>query len=100
MNKIIGWIAGMTSVGTYVKKAQGFLDGKKQALAGLGTGVAGTLTILANFSAEDGGLPYLLQVAGTPEFLAASGGWIAFFNALGVRKVRAENAEIIEALKE
>jgi hypothetical protein len=101
MNKLILWVAGFTKVGKAVKSAQTFLDGKKQMLAALGTAVAGTLTILATFSKEEGGgLPYLAGVASTPEFLAASGGWISFFNALGIKKARKENAEIIEKLDE
>jgi hypothetical protein len=41
----------------------------------------------------DKGTPYLLHVASTPEFLAASGGWIAFFNAMKGEKIRAEIEE-------
>jgi hypothetical protein len=86
MNKLIGWLANLTSVGKYVKKllgwlanmtavGQAFFEGKKMMLASLGTAVTGTLTIIAKFSADDGGIQYLLHVASTPEFLAASG-WL------------------------
>lgn len=98
MNKVISWVAGFTSVGKYVKKAQLALDGKKATLASLGTAVAGTLTILAKFAAEDGGLDYLLRMATTEEFLAASGGWVAFFLSLKGEKIRKENAEILDAV--
>jgi len=40
------------------------------------------------------GTGYLLNIATTPEFIAASGGWIAFFNALKGEKIRTEIEEI------
>jgi hypothetical protein len=100
MKKIIAWITGKSAVGKQVKKAQTFLDGKKTLLASLGTAIAGTLTILANFANEDtGGITYLLGVASTPEFLAASGGWIAVFGSMKGQKIRQENAEILSKLE-
>jgi len=100
MNKIFGWLAGMTAAGKYVKKAQMLLEGKKAMLAGLGTGIAGTLTIIGNFSREDGGgLPYLLHVAATMEFQTAMGGFSVFFLALKGEKIRNENAEILEEIQ-
>jgi len=92
--KILEWLLKFTKVGKAAGKVQDVLEGKKQMLAGLATGVAGTVTILANFA--DQGIPYLLHVAGTSEFLAASGGWIAFFNALKGEKTRKEIAAIAE----
>lgn len=98
MIKLLGWLANLRSVGKYVKKVQEFFEGKKMMLASLGTAVTGTLTIIAKFSADDGGIQYLLHVASTPEFLAASAGWIGFFGALKGEKIRNENAEIIAKL--
>lgn len=86
MNKILEWLINLTSIG---KKANAFLDGKKQALASLATALTGTATIIAKAASDQGGIPYLMHVASTPEFLAASGGWIAFFNALKGEKIRA-----------
>jgi len=96
MKKLFAWMLGMTKVGKAVKQAQGFLDGKKQMLASLAAAVPATLLILQRFTDE--GLTYLTTVASTPEFLAASGGWVAFFNALKGEKIRHENAEIITKL--
>ncbi len=94
MGKLIGLILNFTKIGKTVKTVQTAVDGKKQAIASLGTAIAGTIAIVMNFGAE--GTPYLLKIASTPEFLAASGGWIAFFNAMKGEKIRHENAVIIE----
>lgn len=96
MNKIYAWILGMTKVGKAVKQVQVYLDGKKQIIASLATAIPATLLIIQKFT--DQGTTYLVSVASTPEFLAASGGWVAFFNGLGIKKARAENAEIITKL--
>lgn len=96
MNKLMGWILGMTKVGKFVKQAQEFLDGKKQIIASVATAVPATALILKNFSEQ--GTPYLLGVAHTPEFLAASAGWIALFNGFKGEKIRQENAEILAKL--
>ena len=69
-----------------------FFDGKKQMLAALGAALVGTGTIVAKFS--EGGWGYLLHVGSTPEFVAASGGWVGFFNALKGEKIRADIAAI------
>jgi hypothetical protein len=90
MNKLIGWVVGLTKIGSIVKKIQDFLDGKKQALASLAAAVPATVTIIVNFA--DKGTPYLMQIASTPEFLAASAGWIGLFNAIKGEKIRAEIA--------
>lgn len=96
MMKAIAWILNFTKIGKVVTTVQEKVDGKKQMLAALGTAIAGTLTIIARFG--EGGTRYLAEVATTPEFLAASGGWIAFFNALKGEKIRQENAQILEKL--
>lgn len=96
MNKLMAWILNMTKVGKTIKTVQEFLDGKKQIIASIATAVPATALILKNFSEQ--GTPYLLQVAHTPEFLAASGGWIALFNGFKGEKIRAENAEIMSKL--
>lgn len=92
MKKILAWLVGITSIG---KKVNGFLDGKKQALASLATALAATATIIAKASEQ--GTAYLMGVASTPEFIAASGGWIAFFNALKGEKLRAEIAGVAQS---
>lgn len=97
MNKLYAWILGMTKVGKTLKKIQEYLDGKKQIIASLATAIPATLLIVQKFT--DQGTPYLVGVASTPEFLAASGGWVAFFNGLGIKKTRLENAQIINLLK-
>lgn len=84
---------------TPFRKVQEFLDGRKQLFVSLATAFVATGTIVANFSEK--GMPYLLHVAATPEFAAASLGWIGFFNALKGEKVRDEIAEVkakVEAL--
>ena len=92
MKTIIAFILNFTKVGKTFKTVQTAVDGKKQAIASLGTAIAGTIAIVMNFGAE--GTPYLLKIASTPEFLAASGGWIAFFSAMKGEKIRHEIAEI------
>lgn len=96
MKSLIGWVLGMTRVGKVVKQAQMAVDGKKQMIASLVAAVTATATILLRFSEQ--GTKYLLEVASTPEFVAASAGWIGFFNALKGEKIRQENAQIIEKL--
>lgn len=91
MSKIIAMIAGMTSAG---KKVRGFFEGKKQALAGLASGLTGTATIIAEFSQAPDPIAFLLNVAKNPAFLAAITGWGLFFNALKGEKTRAEIAEV------
>lgn len=94
MKTLIGFILKFTKVGKAAKTVQTAVDGKKQSIASLGTAIAGTLAVILNFGEQ--GVPYLMKVASTPEFLAASGGWIAFFNAMKGEKIRKENAVIIE----
>lgn len=84
MKKVFGWLLGFTSIG---KKINEFFDGKKQALASLATALVAIATIISKTAEQ--GTGYLLTVATTPEFLAASGGIIAFFNALKGEKIRA-----------
>lgn len=93
---IIAWVLNHTKVGRIILAVQMFLDGKKQIIASLATAVPATLLILKNFSEQ--GTPYLLQIAHTSEFLAASGGWIALFNALKGEKTRAEIADLHETV--
>lgn len=80
--KLMGWVIGFTSIG---KKANAFLDGKKQMLASLAAALAATATIIAKLAEQ--GTSYLVTIASTPEFSAASVGWIGFFNALGRKKL-------------
>lgn len=94
MNKLFGWILGMTKIGKAAKGVQDFLEGKKQMLASLAAAIPATLQIMMNFTSM--GAPYLLHVASTPEFVAASAGWIGLFNALKIQKARYE----VEALHE
>lgn len=96
MKKVIAWMLGKTKIGKLAKKVQEAVDGKKQAIASLATAVVATATVLAKFG--ELGTPYLIGVASTPEFIAASGGWIAFFNAMKGEKIRHENAAILEKL--
>ncbi len=67
-----------------------FFDGKKQMIASLGAALIATGTMFANFAHS--GTGYLLHVASTPEFAAASVGWVGFFNALKGEKIRNEIA--------
>lgn len=69
-----------------------FFDGKKQMIASLGAALIATGTIAANYSQHS--WPYLMHVATTPEFAAASVGWIGFFNALKGEKIRSEIAAV------
>jgi hypothetical protein len=96
MNKIYAWILGMTKVGKQIKRVQEWLDGKKQIIASLAAAIPATILIIQKFTEQ--GTTYLVSVASTPEFLAASGGWVALFNGLKGEKIRAENAEIITKL--
>ena len=99
MKKLIAWFLNTTKVGSVVGKVQQAVDGKKQMIASLIAALTATATILAKFgAAQGGGLDYLVTLPQTPEFLAASAGWIGFFNALKGEKIRAENAEILEKL--
>lgn len=93
MSKIIEWILSLTKVGKLIQSTQVFLDGKKQMLASLATAIPATVVILTKFSEQ--GVPYLLHIVGTPEYLAASLGWIGLFNAIKGEKIRQENAQII-----
>lgn len=68
----------------------GFFDGKKQMIASLGAALIATGTIVANFAQM--GFGYASHMASTPEFAAASVGWIGFFNALKGEKIRSEIA--------
>jgi len=70
-----------------IGKIVDFFDGKKQMIASLGAALVATGTICVNFSQQ--GIGYLLHVASTPEFAAASVGWVGFFNALKGEKIRA-----------
>lgn len=92
MNSVISWFLEQTKVGRGVASVQAFLDGKKQIIASVATAVPATALILKNFS--DQGMPYLLQIAHTPEFLAASAGWMGLFNALKGEKIRQEIADV------
>jgi hypothetical protein len=88
MGKMTEWLLNFTRLG----KLNDYLDGKKQMLAGLATALVATATIIMNVSNSETRLTYLLHIASTPEFIAASGGWVAFFNALKGEKIRAEIA--------
>lgn len=88
MDSLIVWILEHTKLG----KLLDLLEGKKQMLASLGTAFVATGTIIVNYTKL--GTPYLLHVGGTPEFVAASAGWIGFFNALKGEKIRDEIAAI------
>lgn len=87
LDKIKLWILGISPL----KKVIDFLDGKKQAIASLAAALTASGTILAKYLEQ--GNAYILHVASTPEFVAASAGWIGFFNALKGEKIRAEIAE-------
>jgi len=86
MDSMITWFLGFTKLGAVVD----WLDGKKQMFASLAAALAATATMAAKFS--DQGHVYLFHVASTPEFAAASVGWIGFFNALHGKKVMKEIA--------
>lgn len=90
MDTIKMWLMKFTPL----QKLVDFFDGKKQMLASLGAALVATGTIVANYAER--GTPYILHVASTVEFAAASVGWIGFFNALKGEKARAE----VEALNE
>jgi len=95
MDSIINWLLSKTGLG----KINDFMDGKKQMLAGLASALIGTATIIANLANSNTRLAYLMHIASAPEFLAASAGWIGFFNALKGEKIRAEIATVTEAQK-
>ncbi len=85
MSKMFEWVVGFTSIG---KRVNEFFSGKKQLLASLATALIATGTIVANVSQQ--GTSYLFHMASTPEFIAASGGWIAFFNAIKGNRIEAK----------
>ena len=92
MSNFLLWILKFTKL----QKVIDWLEGSKQKYASLGVALVGTGTIVANFS--ELGMPYLLHVASTPEFIAASGGWVGFFNSLKGEKTRAEIRALNEKL--
>lgn len=92
MKKILAWIIEKTKVGKVANKVRSAVEGKKQMIVSLATAIAGTLTIVTKFG--ELGIPYLMELATTPEFLAASAGWMGLFNALKGEKTRAEIKEI------
>lgn len=73
-----------------IGKIVDFFDGKKQMIASLGAALVASGTIIINFSNQ--GFGYLARIATTPEFAAASIGWIGFFAALKGEKIRQEIA--------
>ena len=81
MNNIVDWVLGFTKLGAVVD----WLDGKKQMFASLAAALIATGTMIAKLSEQ--GHVYLFHVASTPEFAAASVGWIGFFNALHGQKM-------------
>jgi len=97
MNRILGWVLGFTKVGKVITSVKNWLDGKKQYIAGFATALPASFTILQKFSEE--GTPYLLRLSSTPEFAAAGLGWGLVFGAAKGEKIRAENAEILAAVK-
>jgi len=91
---MLNWILKFTPLKKFIE----FFEGKKQALASLATALVATGTIVAKTS--ELGISYLMHVASTPEFAAASLGWIGFFNALKGQRIEAkidEAAEVKEA---
>lgn len=92
MSKFIGWIIGFTKVGKAAKSVQGALEGKKQMIASLAAAIPATFTIILKFI--DLGTPYLVNLTSSPEFVAASAGWIGLFNAIKIEKQRNEVRQI------
>lgn len=86
MDSVILWVLEHTRL----KSVVDFFDGKKQTIASLGAALIASGTIAVKWSEQ--GTPYLLHVASTPEFTAASIGWVGFFNSLKGEKIRAEIA--------
>lgn len=93
MKGLLAWIIDGTKVGKVLKSIQALLDGKKQLLVGISTAIPATVTILTKYGEQ--GNAYLVNIASTSEFMAASLGWTAIFNAIKGEKIRAENATII-----
>lgn len=92
MGTLFGWLLGLTKIGKMFESIRQFLDGKKQAIASLAAAIPAIFLIIKNFT--DQGNTYLITIAHTPEFLAASAGLIGFFNALKGEKIRNEIAAV------
>jgi len=97
MKKLLAWMIDSTRIGPASKKIQEALEGKKQMLGGLAAAIPATVLILNNYAKS--GTPYLLELPTTVEFATASGGWIAFFNALKGEKTRNEIQELKDMIQ-
>lgn len=80
MAKIVAWILSLTKIGKIVEPVQNFISGYKSYIAGAGLAIPALLSIIQNFA--DKGTPYLLGVAGTPE-------WAVLLNGLAIMGLRA-----------
>jgi hypothetical protein len=66
MNKLFGWVLGLTKVGKVINGARDFLAGKKTYVAGAALALPAILTIVQSFA--DQGSSYLLTLTTTPEY--------------------------------
>lgn len=80
MKKVLTWVLSFTKLGKVVDPAQEWLSGKKSYLAGLAIMVPALISMILGFS--DHGLPYLLSINQTPEF-------VEFWNGVAIMGIRA-----------
>jgi len=82
VGKAFAWFLSFTKLGKVVTPVQSFLSGKKAYISGSALAIPALLTIIGKFSQDDGGLPYLMSVTTTPE-------WVILMNGLGIMGLRA-----------
>lgn len=86
MSKFLAWIIGGTKVGKAANSAQGWMKGKKTYLAGAALAIPAIIAILNGFA--DQGLPYLVSVAKTPEFVQMMEGFSIMTLRAGISKAK------------
>src|SRR5678815_1611384 len=91
MGKVFGWILSFTKAGKAANPVQKALSGKKSYLSGLALAVPALITILLTFS--DQGVPYLLHVSNSPEFMA-------LMNGIGLMGLRAAITKAADPAKD
>lgn len=84
----------------WLKSVNAFFEGKRTIIAALGAAIVATGTIIAKFAADTGGINYLMGIASTPEFAAASLGWVGFFAALKGETIKKKIDELPGAVKD
>lgn len=86
MNKLLGWVLGMTKLGGVYKGAQKFLDGKKAYIAGTAMMIPGLCGVLIRLS--ETGLSDIANLMKSEEYLSMIGGFYMIANAAKGEKIR------------